>query len=267
MAAENIFKEINLYNALDNNTFRVYFQPQVHLTTGQVLGASALSRYVSREGNVHRPSQYIGYFEETGFIRNLDLFVFEEVCMFQSKWRSYFGEKLYPMTISVNFSRTWFNERAFIPALQGILAKYDAKPELIEIEISGYGAVKSPQSFKRVFNELKQIGFRCSIDDFGKTEIPDTFLNDIDADSLKISRSFINECHINDDKEAKLRQIIEHAETLGMDVVAIGAETEEDLDFLKELGCRCVQGFVFSEPMPKAQFVSFVKERDTGDED
>ena len=262
MAKDDLFGNVNLYDALDNNSFRVSFQPQIHLVTGQVIGACALSRYFAEDGRVILPSEYLAKFEEDGFIKNLDFFVFEEVCKLQSKWTSYFGEGLFPMPISINFSRTWFNERYFIPALEGLIGKYGVKPELIEIEISELGAIKSPESFARVFRELKRIGFRCSVDYFGKTGITTPLIGGIDADTLKVSRECIAMAKQYEESRKRFSEVVTYAEDLGMDVVAVGAESESDLKFLSDLGCRCVQGFIFAEPLPKAMFISFVKERE-----
>ncbi|MGN0906135.1 MAG: EAL domain-containing protein [Bullifex sp.] len=232
--------------AMESRQFVVWYQPKVDSLTGLTMGAEALVRW-NKDGVIMTPSRFIPVFEKNGYIRALDMYVLGEVC---SQLRTSFarGEKVVP--VSVNLSRRHFSEHGIADEIESIRKNHGIPSSLIEIEIteSIFLDRKTIQIVRDELEKLHDYGFRCSLDDFGAGYSSLGLLTDFAIDSLKIDKSFMDGI-FSEKTRLVVRSIINLASSLSIDVVAEGVETCEQLEILKELGGRTVQGYVYSQPL------------------
>lgn len=234
--------------ALKKGDFQVYLQPKYRLPEEQLSGAEALIRWISESEGMIYPDEFIPLFEKNGFIIQLDLWVFEEVCRMIRTW---LDEEREPIKISINCSRTHFNKPDFFKEYVKIAELYNVPKDLIEIELTESLVLDDMQHFIRMIEEIRQAGFSCSVDDFGSGYSSLNLIKAIPVDTLKIDRVFF--CDSEQDRErteSVISSIISMAKVLSMETVAEGVEEREQVEMLKQLGCDYVQGYVFAKPMP-----------------
>ena len=242
--------------AMENGDFKLYLQPKVDLKTGRVSEAEALVRWIDPERGMIPVSEFLPELEKNGLIDDLDLYTFEKVCRTINRWIERYGKKI---RISVNLSSSMFNYRYFFEEYKKVFEKNPCPRECIEFEFLESIVLNQVELVSSVVEQVKEFGFGCSLDDFGSGYSSFSVLTNTKLDTLKIDRSlFQNE---SDPREkAIVRHIIETAKELRMRVIAEGVETKGYVDFLKELQCDCIQGFVFYKPMPVEEFEEkFVK--------
>lgn len=236
--------------ALHQKEFIVYLQPKIDLATSKIVGAEALSRWQDPKKGLIPPNDFIPLFERNGFIRKLDLYVFEEVCSLLQRW---IQSGIKPVPISINLSRYYLTNPNFLHKYQEIQQKYQIPPELIEFELTETLVFENLELLKQVINNIHKIGFRCSMDDFGSGYSSLNVLRKVSVDVLKLDRGFF--MHQNDARGNEIvKMVIQLAKKLGMHTVSEGVETNEQVEFLKAAGCDMVQGFVFSKPVPIPEF-------------
>ncbi|CCL05797.1 putative signaling protein [Clostridioides difficile CD002] len=244
--------ENRMYEALEKREFQVYLQPKLELSTQTICGAEALVRWIHPVEGIIPPNEFIPLFEKNGFIIQLDLYVFEEVCKTLKKW---IDDGLNPINISVNMSRYHFSSNNFIKTYDKIAKKYGIPSHLIEIEITETIVFEDVKVFSEIINEIHKNGFKCSIDDFGSGYSSINMLKDIYVDTLKLDRAFFQSEHLDSQRERDIIvSIIELAKKLKMTTVAEGIETSFQKDFLQEINCDMLQGYVFSRPLPIKDF-------------
>ena len=251
---ENSLKEKNIEDnmerALENNEFVVYLQPKVELKNNDLAGAEALVRWIDPKKGVISPAEFIPIFEKNGFIAKLDIYVFEEVCKMIRNW---IDEGTNPIPISVNLSRMHLQNPNFLKKYKKIQMKYNIPPDLLEIELTETMVFENFEHLKKVIDEIHQMGFYCSIDDFGSGYSSLNLLKEIPVDILKLDRVFFSK--ENDDRGNNvIESIISLAKKLNMITISEGIETISQLDFLKKVRCDLVQGYVFSKPLDKGLF-------------
>lgn len=237
-------------HALKNREFVVYLQPKVELKTGKIAGAEALTRWNSPEKGLIFPGDYIPLFERNGFIRKLDLYVFEETCRLLCKW---INDGKVPVSISVNLSRSYLRVPHFMDDYKEIQKQYAVPPELIEFELTETVVFENLQMLKQVIDEIHQCGFKCSMDDFGSGYSSLNVLKEVPVDVLKLDRGFFLE---ENDKRGNdiVRTILQLAKKLRIMTVSEGIESQTQVEFLRGAGCDLVQGYVFSKPVPIQEF-------------
>lgn len=242
--------------ALKNHEFAVYLQPKIDLNTNKVAGAEALVRWIYPKRGVIAPNDFIPFFEKNGFITQIDLFVFEEVCKLLHKW---IKEGITPVPISVNLSQIHLKNPNFLQGFQRIYQKYDIPASLLEIEITESIVFGNLEQLMHVIDQIHEIGFRCSLDDFGSGYSSLNILKDVRVDTIKIDKAFLDSKKENRERtEFIIKSVIKLANSLGMLTVTEGVETQEQTDFLKNAHCDLAQGFVFSKPVPVEEFEIFL---------
>lgn len=239
-------------DSIENRDFQVYLQPKVWLDSGKIGGAEALTRWHHPHRGTIYPSDFIPLFEQNGKICRLDIYVFEEVCKILSCWIRE-GRSLFP--ISVNLSRQHFNVPDFLQPFKQIADRYAVPVGLIELEMteSVFFDDRRIEIVKQHIDEMHRVGFRCSLDDFGMGYSSLGLLAEFNVDAIKLDRRFF--LHVDHTRsKAVVKSVVSLAEQIGSDIVAEGIETEEQIAFLKSVGCRMVQGYYYSKPLPIEEF-------------
>lgn len=242
-----------------NRSFQVYFQPKVGVKDGKLKGAEALIRWQHPERGMIYPSDFIPLFENNGKICRLDLYVFEETCRFLSR-RKKEGKEL--LRISVNLSRKHFYQPDFLEEFDAVFRQYDIPYETIEFELTESIFLDDAQiaGVKKVIRQMHQMGFGCSLDDFGSGFSSLGLLKDFDVDTLKLDRSFFLDIS-NEKARDVIQSVVELANRLHVKTVAEGIETPEQLAYLQTIHCDEIQGYIFSRPLPVPEFEQWELER------
>lgn len=238
-------------DSLKNNEFLVYYQPKFNLYSNKVCGSEALVRWL-HDGRLISPGNFIPIFEDNGFIVDVDLYVYEQVC---KKLRELIdaGYKVYP--VSVNFSRAHLKNNSIIKRLDEVIQKYDIDPRLIHIEITESAVAIGDSFAPTLLNEIHKLGLKLSMDDFGSGLSSLNSLRRLPFDILKLDKDFFQHDVITQRERIVISNIINLARELDMEIVAEGIETEEQAQFLRNIDCPVVQGFLFSKPIPCDEFV------------
>ncbi|GMK83689.1 EAL domain-containing protein [Clostridioides difficile] len=244
--------EDNMNKALEKGEFIVYYQPKYSLNdVNEIEGAEALIRWNSPEFGFISPIDFVPLFEKNGFIVNIDMFVFEEVCKTLNKW---INKGYTPVPISVNMSRVHLYRDNFIENITDLISKYNISPEFIELELTESVVFDNLNILIDIMKKIKEIGFLISMDDFGSEYSSLNLLKDLSFDILKLDRGFLIET--TDTKRGKIiiSKIVEMAKAIDIKVICEGVETYEQVEFLREIGCDKVQGYLFAKPMVLDEF-------------
>lgn len=244
--------ENHMHSALDNGEFEVFLQPKYELVHYNIAGAEALIRWRDPERGLIFPSEFIPLFERNGFIVKLDLFVFEQVCQLIQTWVE---TGFSPVSVSVNLSRIHLSDPEFLQQYRQIYKKYGFPAHLMEIEITESMVFDNVEMLCRVIQELHEIGFRCSLDDFGSGYSSLNMLKNIPVDALKLDKAFFdNNGQDVDRSRYVIENVINLAKKLKMETISEGVEAMEQVEFLQSAGCDLVQGYVFAKPMMVSDF-------------
>lgn len=246
--------EYDAEEALANKEFLVYFQPKYDVETEKIIGAEALVRWNHPIRGMLSPGLFVPAFEANGFIVELDLFVLDQVCELMEAWMS---AGIPPICISVNLSRVHLHERNLVTQLTEVVKKHNVPPEYIEFELTESAFYEETESLLRVMAEIKEAGFRLSMDDFGSGYSSLNLLRRLPVDVLKLDKVFFED---GDEAEDEMRgkrivmHVISMAKDLKMEVLAEGVETKAQKDFLQDAKCDMIQGYYFARPMPIKEF-------------
>ncbi len=244
--------ESEMETALFNREFKMFVQPKWDIREDKLYGGEALVRWVKDDGNMVYPSDFVPVFEKNGFIEQLDMFMLESACKLIRK-RIDEGEPIFP--ISVNQSRMLLNDPAYINKITEMLNRYQIPKGYIELEITETVLSMEKDKMLSILNELKEVEVQLSMDDFGSGYSSLNLLKDFPFDVLKIDKEFFSESITSKSSVWILRKIIEMAEGLGIRVICEGVETKEQVEMLQKLGCRYVQGYFYSKPIPVETFI------------
>ena len=257
---KKVIEEQNIENrmevALLKDEFHVYYQPKIRLQDETLAGAEALVRWKTESGEILNPIKFIPIFESNGFILKLDLYVFEQVCRQLSRWIAK-GVDLCP--ISVNLSRVHLNEPDFYLNYTDILERYNIPPELIEIELTESMVFDNVLLMRGVISAFKQAKLKVSVDDFGSGYSSLNLLKDLSFDYLKLDKEFLSTAAVTERGKKIIKSTKYLADQLDMILLAEGVETQEQVDFLRSIGCDLVQGYYFSKPLPLEEFEQYAK--------
>ena len=212
------------------------------------IGAEALIRQKHPEFGILPPSEFIPVLESNGVIRYIDLFVFEEVCKLLQKWQRD------DMVVSLNFSRITLMEDDIINSMKKILDMYDFPRQCLEIEMTESTMENCSAMVYKTVQEIRQLGLRISLDDFGIRYSNLSVLNDIHFDTLKLDKSLIKTLVNEQRSRIILRNIIQMCRDLDIEMIAEGVETSRQEDILKTLDCPNGQGYLFARPIPVDTF-------------
>ncbi|MBQ7776802.1 MAG: bifunctional diguanylate cyclase/phosphodiesterase [Lachnospiraceae bacterium] len=249
--------------ALAEKHFVVYYQPQYNHSTGMLVGAEALVRWNHPERGLISPGLFIPIFEKNGFITKLDLYVFEEVCRFI---RVCMDKDLPIVPISSNFSRHDIFQPDFVKKLEEIREKHGVPAKYLRVEITESAIMGGSQHANEIVRRLHECGYVVEMDDFGSGYSSLNVLKDIDLDIIKLDMLFLSEETENNKGGTILSSIVRMAKWLGMPVIAEGVEHIEQADFLRSIGCDYIQGYLYSRPLPEAQYLEMIS-GNTIDED
>ena len=237
--------------ALSDNQFVVYLQPKYSLRDKCIIGAEALVRWNHPEWGLVSPGEFIPLFEKNGFISRLDRYVWEQVCILLSDWKSK-GQPLIP--ISVNVSRAEMYKADLLETLSGLIEKYGIEPALLHLEITESAYAENSVQILNAAKELSDNGFIIEMDDFGSGYSSLNMLSRMTLDVLKLDMKFIqNEIDKPTDHRI-ISDIVTMAHKMRLHVIAEGVETREQMKYLQNAGCDYAQGYFFAKPMPAADF-------------
>jgi diguanylate cyclase (GGDEF)-like protein len=237
--------------ALKDREFVVYYQPKVKVNDGELVGAEALVRWINPELGFMNPGLFIPLFESNGFITKLDKYVWEEACKHQRKWLDK-GYNVVP--ISVNISRNDFYSENLVEFFVYLIDKYNIPASLLHLEITETAYTQGQEKLVTIIKELSFLGFYIEMDDFGSGYSSLNMLSEVSVDMLKLDMAFMMNRAKSDSKKSIIHLVMGIARELDLDVIAEGVETEEDVTYLKTIGCKFAQGYYFARPMPKTDF-------------
>ncbi len=250
--------ESDIREAIKKRELEVFYQPKYSIHTEKMVGAEALIRWKHPKRGMVSPEKFIPICEENGFIRELDFYVFEEVCIQLKEWKRH-GKNL--LKISVNFSRVHLNDPAFVDKLVARILYHGLQPSMIEIELTESVAHHEMGTLLDVMRKIKEEGFGLSMDDFGSGYSSLNLLREMPVDVLKLDKGFLDDC--SGDSSTREKRIIAHvismAKDLEITVLAEGVETKQQKDFLKESRCDMIQGYYYAKPMPVEAFSAYLE--------
>ena len=241
--------EEDMKNALLDNEFIMYLQPKYCISSGRIIGAEALARWIHPEKGMISPADFVPVFEENGFILKLDQIIWESACR---KIRDWIDKGIEPVPVSVNISREYIHSFDIVGFLLGLVKKYDIPIKLLELEITE--TTDAQGGVSDVVKKMKDAGFTMLMDDFGSGYSSLNMLKTTPFDVLKIDRGFLSEFM----ESGRGRKIISHtismSQDIGLDIIAEGVETKEQAQFLHDCGCDSAQGFYYSKPVTQEEF-------------
>lgn len=252
--------ETDLRRAIENQELCVYYQPIVSVANGELHGFEALVRWQHPDRGLVSPDDFISLAEETGLILPLGLNVLREACRQLRKWHEHsFSDR--DLVISVNLSGKQLTQPDLIERIEEVLRESQLKPRHLKLEVTESVVMENPEVAAVTLARLRELGVLLSIDDFGTGYSSLSYLNRFPLNILKIDRSFISTMSHAEENLQIVKTIVTLAGNLGMEVIAEGVETEEQLTQLKLLKCQYAQGYLFSEPMPAEQADLFILNR------
>lgn len=246
-AMRSLKLERELRKAIEREEFVLHYQPQVNVATGLITGMEALIRWEHPERGLLSPIHFIPLAEETGLIVPIGEWVLRKACQDGHRWLS---GGLYPMRMAVNLSLIQFQETHLVETIQGILAETGLDPKYLELEITESIAMNNVEQVVAKLEQLVELGVQISIDDFGTGFSSLSYLKKFPIHKLKIDRSFITDITRDPDDASIVSAIIAMANSLKLDLIVEGVETEAQQSYLHRLGCFEMQGYLFSRPLP-----------------
>ncbi|GGF87240.1 bifunctional diguanylate cyclase/phosphodiesterase [Paenibacillus abyssi] len=242
--------EKGLRKALELNEFTLYFQPQINLATGHIIGNEALIRWHHGELSMISPADFIPLSEETGLIVSIGEWVLRKACEQNVAWQK---AGFSPMRVSVNLSARQIQQKNLVENVTEILQQTGLDPQYLELEITESIAMHNEDYVIAKLHALKKLGIKIAMDDFGTGYSSLSYLNKLPIDTLKIDKSFLSD--LKEGLNAEIcSTIIAMARNMRLTVIAEGVETEEQLRFLIDQKCDEAQGYIFSKPMPVEEF-------------
>lgn len=249
--------EVEMHKGLDGNQFCTFYQPKVDLTTGEVLGAEALTRWNHPEWGPITPTEFIPIAERSRLIHRIFEFSLRSALTYAQRWRD-LGLTL-PI-ISVNASAANVYSENFVRTVRSILAEIPIAPTSLEIEMTESMLFEDENLFTQVIHQLRALGVRIAIDDFGTRYTGFNILKKLPMNTMKIDRCFIHGIDRSADMRALCQTIVAMARQLRMRTVAEGIEEPGELEVLREIGCDAGQGYFFQRPMPAEAVPTFLRE-------
>lgn len=253
-AVHRLRLETELRRAVERDELRVRYQPIVSLADREVVGFEALVRWHHPNRGLLSPADFLGVADEVGLATQIDAWVLREACRQGREWVSA-APGAAPFTLSVNLSPNSFVQPTLVQGISETLAATGFPADRLRIEITEGTAIKDAARARVVLTELRALGVRVSIDDFGTGYSSLSYLQMFPVDLLKIDRSFVARLGPNANQGEVVHLIVSLANTLGLDVVAEGTETEEQVRYLRQLGCTYGQGYFFAAPLDAAEIV------------
>jgi len=251
--------EEELRGALERNELMLHYQPKINIKSGEITGVEALLRWTHPTRGEVAPAEFIPVAESCGLMPALGAWVMYEACRQSMAW---VGAGLPGITMAVNVSILQLPNESFLKQLKTILGKTGMDPKLLEIEVTESVLMPQPELTARMFHALRDWGVHVAIDDFGTGYSCLSYLGKLPLDALKIDQSFVRQITSVPDSKAIVGAIISMARSLGLQVIAEGVETAEELAFLKKQRCDDAQGYLFSKALPADGLARLFENRD-----
>lgn len=246
--------------ALENKEFKVFYQPKIDITTGKLVGAEALCRWI-RDGRIVPPMEFIPVLEQNTDICQLDFYMLDSVCADIRRWLDEGGNVV---RISVNLSRKHMMDVDLLEHIMNIVDKHNVPHEYIEIELTETTTDVEFRDLKRVVSGLQQQGIYTSVDDFGMGYSSLNLLREIPWNVLKVDRCFlpVDSDDSTSSRTVMFKYVVAMAKELGLECIAEGVETQNQVKILRDNNCLYAQGFLFDKPLPLADFEKRLKSGD-----
>jgi len=245
----------SLRRGLEQNEFRVYYQPKVDIATGRIVAIEALVRWEHPELGLLSPVEFIQLAEENGLIMQLGEWVLRESCLQNVKWQV---EGLMDMRVAVNLSGYQLQHMELLATIRKVLKETGMSPDHLELEITESVIMQNADFAASVLSEISELGIHISIDDFGTGYSSLAHLKRFSVNTLKIDKSFVRDVDLNSTDAAIATAIIAMGNSLNLNVIAEGVETQSQYDFLKFNNCNQVQGFLFCRPLPPDELIELL---------
>ncbi len=254
---DRITMEDEMLKGMTEEQFTIHYQPMIHITSGKVIGMEALMRWNRPGRGDISPERFIPFAEETGLIIPLGVWFLKTACRQMAEFNA---ELDVPLRMAVNLSAGQFQQRGLLNILQDIIERHNIRPEHIELEITESSVMGDVDEAIVTMQEFRALGFHLAIDDFGTGYSSLSYLKRFPINRLKIDRSFIADLTTELEDAAIVQAIISMADSLQLNVVAEGVETQEQLAFLQANGCEAAQGYLFSRPLPADEFIQYIRD-------
>lgn len=253
--------EDKMEKALEKGEFYVCYQPKYSTQSKEIVGAEALVRWRMNGEKVIPPSEFIPLFESNGFIKELDKYVFEQAC---KDVRGWLDKGLDVKPVSVNLSQMQLYNSNFIKEYMEIRERYELEPKYVQLELTETALFENTVVLENVINQLHELGFEVLMDDFGKGYSSLNMLKNVEVDTVKIDKSFVDDIGNNKRVERIIATIISLVRSLNMHVVAEGVENEMQYKFLNLVECDEIQGYYFSKPIEAKEYEKMLKKKNNG---
>ncbi len=257
-ALEQVFLQNHLRRAIEQQEFRIYYQPQVDLHSGRPFGVEALLRWQHPTEGLIPPIRFVSLLEEQGLMRQVGPWVLRQACSDYVEWQE---QGVAPDTLAVNISGIQINSPGAVEIIERILHDTGMPPENLELEVTETFVMDDPESNINTLKKLRALGIRLAIDDFGTGYSSLAYLKRLPINKLKIDRSFIKDVPGNTDDEAITRAVIGLGKILNLDTIAEGIERDDCVSFLIDEGCYAGQGYLWSEPVPEEILLPWLQAR------
>lgn len=257
---EGIRREVEITSsipkALAQKEFQVYFQPKIDTDTLELIGAEALVRWQKPDGSFVYPDEFIPLIERSGQVVDVDYYVYREVFRFLDR-RIKEGKKVVP--ISLNVSRVHLQKMHILQYIKGLLEEFQIPCSLVEFELTESIYLDNTEQALELIKGLHKLGIKVSMDDFGSGYSSLNLLSKLPIDIIKLDRVFLKEGEMQESDRIIISCVVDMAKKLKITSLCEGVETQEQSDYLKEVGCQMQQGFYFSRPIPQEVFENLIE--------
>lgn len=250
------YVEAHMVEALENNEFKVFYQPKVNTETGEIEGAEALARWIRPDGEMISPARFVPVFEQNGFIADMDFAIYRNAVADIRRWMR---DGIDVPQISLNVSRHHMRDESFPDKICALVDNLGVPREKIELEITESMLTENMNKLIDAMKTLKDAGFRISVDDFGSGYSSLNLITVLPFHTLKIDGGFFLRNELTEKNKKVITSIVELAKSLNYQTVSEGVETDEQVEFLREIGCDMIQGYYYYKPMPVKDFEELVK--------
>ncbi len=257
----NLELEHDLSAAIATSQLVMHYQPQLDAQTGELVGVEALVRWQHPKHGLLYPGAFIGLAEECGKIAEMGVWTLRESCRQMAQWKA---RGLNVGVMAVNVSALEFRDHRLLDSVQAALAESGIDPQDLEVEITESVLMQETDTSQRIIERLRALGVGIAIDDFGTGYSSLAYLKRLKPNQLKIDRSFVSDTATDSDSRAIVRGVVGLATALGLNVVAEGVETQEQLQFLRESGCHTLQGYYLGRPVTVEQLEVWMVQRSQG---
>ena len=253
---ERFSVENKLRKALDHNEFMLFYQPQIGISEGRMIGVEALIRWLQPDLVFIKPSEFIPLAEETGLIVPIGEWILLSACAQNRAWQE---AGLHPFPVTVNVSSVQFRQNNFVETVSQILRDTGLKPDYLQLELTESTIMYHSENINKKLQSLQAMGIQISIDDFGTGYSSMNYLKRFPLSTLKIDQSFVKDLVTNPTDQAIVKAIVSLAHNFNLKVIAEGVETKEQLAFLRECRCEGMQGYLVCPPLNPNTIVQFAK--------